>query len=88
MAETDPATFAKLMASVLPRVMQHEATIGVEHVHRLENDVAYLDFAHAYKTFGTMIGADTKLLEIQAEREEREVEQQLVELEAERDDDD
>jgi hypothetical protein len=65
LAVENPDAFVKAAVAVLPRVMQHEATIAIEHTHRSEFDIELTDFAMAYEKFGKIIGADQRLLELQ-----------------------
>jgi hypothetical protein len=87
LAEQEPAKFAKLVGDLLPRTQQIEALVEVEHTQRNEFDVKLADFSTALREYGKLVGADQKLIELRAQRKEQELEQQLVELEVERDDD-
>jgi len=70
LAETEPGRFAKLVGDVLPRALQVEALVNVEHTHKSEFDAALADFTTAYRLWGSKIGADRKLIELRAERDQ------------------
>ena len=85
--EKSPVEYLKVCAALVPKAMQIEAMIDVEHTHNNKFDIQLNDFSEAMRRYGAMIGVDQKLIEIWAKREEQEADAQLVELEVERDDD-
>jgi hypothetical protein len=71
LAVMDPGAFIKAAVAVLPRVQQYEANIAVQHSIHSEFDIELKDFSEVYEKFGKFIGADQRLLELQAERDDK-----------------
>ena len=64
-AETAPETFLRVCATVLPKAMEIDGVLNVEHHSTLH--VEARDFAEAYQRWGAVIGARPPLIEAQAE---------------------
>jgi hypothetical protein len=59
-AEREPAVFLKVVAAVLPRVMEVDGVLNV--THRTELEIEVRDFAEAYERWGKVIGASRPMM--------------------------
>jgi hypothetical protein len=64
-AETAPETFLRVCATVLPKVMEVDSILSVQHHSTVH--VEARDFMEAYQRWGQAIGARQPLIEAQAE---------------------
>ena len=60
-AQENPGLFVKTAAAILPRVLEVDGLMKVDHVHRTEFQVELGDFVSAYRKWGSVIGANPKL---------------------------
>jgi hypothetical protein len=64
-AETAPETFLRVCATVLPKVMEVDGIMSVEHHSTVHIEAR--DFMEAYQRWGQAVGARPPLIEAQAE---------------------
>jgi hypothetical protein len=60
-AESAPETFLRVVGQVLPRVMEFDGVMNVEH--RATLHIEARDFAEAYERWGKHVGANVPLIE-------------------------
>jgi hypothetical protein len=67
-AKESPEVFVKTVASVLPRLLEIDGIIGVNHTHTVFA-AELADFRTAYRRYGELIGATPKAIEHVADAE-------------------
>jgi hypothetical protein len=72
LAQENPGLFVKVAASILPKALEVDGR--VEHTHRNEFQIELADFSEAYRRWGSVIGANPKLIEAQPIRDDDDTE--------------
>jgi hypothetical protein len=71
-AQENPGLFVKVAASILPKALEVDGRI--EHTNRNEFVVELQDFTDAYRKWGSVIGADKRMIELQPVRDDDDTE--------------